>query len=199
MSSQASNGPGRERRETHAAEEPFIHRIDTRDKIIYVNSNWSRFAEENGLNAKPGSPVIGSSLWGHISDKTTIYLYQLLIQKVRRTKQPLKVRFRGDSPELRRFMVMEIAHLDPQLIIEFRSSMLRHEKRARLDLLDPKAPRNQDLLFMCVWCKKVKAGEWLEPEDAALVLNLFEQAAQPMISHVTCPACEVEGLKALGE
>ena len=57
-------------------------------------------------------------------------------------------------------------------------------------LLDPEAPRAEDTLTMCGWCDRFEVdGEWVEVEEAALRLELFNRSELPVLSHGICPDC----------
>jgi hypothetical protein len=165
----------------------FIYRINQLNKIYFVNSDWIQFGNDNGLQ-KPIAAVMDTLLWGHIFDWTTRQLYLDLAGMVRKTNRSVRVPFRCDGPAVRRFMELDMSSL-PEAHIEFKGRLLREEPRKPMDILDSTLPRIPELLQMCVWCKKVKASEWMEIENAVTEMRLFDRAALPFISHVTCPNC----------
>jgi hypothetical protein len=64
------------------------------------------------------------------------------------------------------------------------------ERQARQPLLDPEAPRSSELVEMCGWCDRFEVdGEWVEVEEAARRLELFNRAELPALSHGICPTC----------
>ena len=74
--------------------------------------------------------------------------------------------------------------------IEFDSRLIREEERNEIPLFDPDAPRSEELVVVCSWCKRVKVNDhWLEVEDAVKLLGLFNAARMPRISHGICPHC----------
>lgn len=166
----------------------FICQVDTEDKIVFLNDDWWRFAIENGLFLTK-EKLHGNSVLNFISDLTSRHLYRIFMETVRRTGREVAVPFRCDSPDRRRFMRMTIRAL-PAKGIEFSSEILREELRPKIDLLDPQLPRSKDCVVMCSWCKKIKAPDWLEPEEAVARLNLFETERLPSVSHGICSACE---------
>ncbi len=174
----------------------FIYRVDGGDRITFVDANWLAFGEQNGMRPPSLKPVIGTSLWRHIADFSTRHLYQLLMTEVRKTSRPVTVPFRCDGPECRRFMELRIIGTSRE-DLEFRSRLVREEPRERVALLDADTPRSSDLLLMCLWCKKVKTSAWHEIEIAVSDFRLFEKEKLPMVSHVTCPACEALGLRSI--
>ncbi len=146
----------------------------------------------------PPELVVGTSLWKHISDATTRHFYKLFLERVRKSKETIIVPFRCDAPGKPRFMELHIVHLS-KTELEFRSVLVKKKKRGPARLPDLKTPRNDELILMCVWCKKVKVSDWRVAEDALKELGLFEKATLPLISHVVCPACESQALKAVVE
>jgi hypothetical protein len=176
----------------------LIYRVNADDEITFVDSNWVAFATENGMCSPIPEAVVGTRLWKHISDPTTRHLYSIFLEKVRKSKQTVILPFRCDSPSVRRYMEMHIVHLSATEL-EFKSVLVREEPRSEVKLLDPKATRSDKLINMCVWCKRVKASDWREVEDALRELNLFDTTMLPMISHVVCPDCNARGLKAVLE
>ncbi len=72
------------------------------------------------------------------------------------------------------------------------SARLRSEepREAPMPLLDPDTPRNDETLEMCGWCDRFEVdGEWVEVEEAARRLELFNRPELPAISHGICPDC----------
>jgi hypothetical protein len=167
----------------------FIYRVNAEDNIVSVDANWTRFAVENGLALPIAEKMAGNSLWDYLSDLTTRHLYRIFMHRVRQSGHDIMVPFRCDAPDRRRFMRMTIARL-PDSGVEFRSVLLHEEPRAIVPLLDPGVPRRADFLEMCSWCKKIRAPDWMEVEEAVERLKLFEATPLPWVSHGCCPDCE---------
>jgi hypothetical protein len=73
------------------------------------------------------------------------------------------------------------------------SARLRSEEARDLPqlLLDPEVPRSEETVEMCGWCDRFKVdGEWVEVEEAARRLELFNRPELPAISHAICPDCQ---------
>ncbi|MEK7322097.1 MAG: hypothetical protein AABZ84_03345 [Pseudomonadota bacterium] len=170
-------------------ERKFIHVVDGEDRIIAVNPAWSEFADENASPALAAA-VIGRPLWEHICDSDTLHLYQVLLERARKGTRPARVPFRCDSPALRRFMVMELV-LQEDGLVRFTSWVDRQEARPFMALLDPAQARDEALLKMCGWCKKIESAddEWLEVETAVARLGLFDAVTVPRLTHTMCQAC----------
>lgn len=170
----------------------FIYRVDPEDSIVFANANWYDFACENGEAALIPGVVVGSPLWSFICNSETRHLYEILLKKIRNTGRSVKVPYRCDSPDCRRFMELRIARLANQEV-EFRSRILRLELRVPVRLLEGNVERTEELLIMCSWCKKVAVPDkgWVEVEEAVNVLRLFDKPRLPRISHGICDPCSV--------
>ena len=62
----------------------------------------------SGFNGAGGSD---QPLWRFIADPETTYLYKQIFAKIRSGKSPVRIPFRCDSPECRRFMEMKLSLL----------------------------------------------------------------------------------------
>jgi hypothetical protein len=175
---------------TRVAEATFVYRIDANDIVIFVDHNWLAFAQENDARFLIDPAGWHQSLWKFITGLETRYLYRMMIEKVRTTGKVMSIPFRCDSPGRRRFMEMHIVPL-PEHQVEFRSHILRQERRASVRLLDGSRVRSSDLITMCSWCKRVKVPpeSWEEVEEAVKDLDLFGASRLPQITHGMCPLC----------
>jgi hypothetical protein len=168
----------------------FICRIDSEDKIVFVDGHWLQFAGENGFNLGLEN-IVGKPLWEFLSDLTTRHLYRIFARRVRQSGKSLTMPFRCDAPDRRRFMQMTILRL-PENGLEFLSQLLREEPRPVVPLLAPEFPRTHEMIEMCSWCKKIKAPDWVEVEEGVLRLKLFDKEKLPWVSHSICPQCDSE-------
>ena len=170
----------------------FIYQINHKDVITYINPEWLDFAHENNYDIIENTSILGTSLWHYVVNPQTIQIYQTLIKKVREGHDSIKVPYRCDSPDKRRFMEMEISSSGEQ-DVAFINAILREESRPVVHLLDPAYPRNQQMISMCGWCKKVRTnGSWLETEDAIIELKIFDEPEIPQITHGICPTCKTD-------
>jgi hypothetical protein len=169
----------------------LTYKINKDDEIIYISSGWDNFALENSAEENKEKHVLGKKLWNFISDPETCQIYMMLVEKVRRTKSALKVPFRCDSAEFRRFLYMEIKE-DENLNIEFSSVLEKIEKREKVRLLEANIERSSDFIRICSWCKKVYLPDddkWVEVEEAVKKMNLFDKKVLPMLTHTMCDNC----------
>jgi hypothetical protein len=170
----------------------FVHQIEADDTLSWVNDAWLQFARDNNATHLTREAILGRPLWDFITEATTRHFYQILVQRVRALARVIKLHYRCDSPEKRRFMRMEI-HPWGEGRLQFRNWILREEIRPALELLAAPGDGSGRLITMCSWCKRVHnpaAGEWQEPEQAVRQMQLFNCATPPPITHGICPACE---------
>lgn len=64
----------------------IVYRIDSQDRIVYVNDNWHKFAEENDASELTKQSILYRSLWDFISDHATQQFYREVIHRVRNDK-----------------------------------------------------------------------------------------------------------------
>jgi len=165
--------------------------IDADDKICFVDEAWGRFAQANDGSELAQPAIIGQALWNHISDETTRKLYQQIVARVRKG-QVARFRLRCDGPKFRRLLEMTIR---PALngSVEFETGIVQIDDRAPLALLSRDTPRSSDLLRVCAWCTRVDvsagANDWVEVEEAADRLRLFELEKAPQLTHGICEVC----------
>lgn len=176
----------------------FEYELDAEDRISMVSPEWLAFACDNDAGGLTSEEVIGRSLLEFISDAETRMIYHVLLNKARATGTSLTVKFRCDSPDLRRFMAMEIVPIEKGGI-RLVSRVLRQEARRSAPLLDVCRPRSEEILTVCSWCKRVLTDNaWLEVEDAIERLHLFDRARLPQLSHGICPDCDLQMRKEFG-
>lgn len=167
------------------------YELDAELRVRAVDPAWSEFAQANQAPELAVSPgPLGQPIFHYIQDATTVHLYQQLFERVLRTGHPVVFPFRCDSPELRRFLEMEIRP-GPSSGLQLHTRVLRLEPRVPGTLLDRAVRRGGSPLRMCSWCKAVDVGgRWCEVEQAVVVLRLFERELPPPITHGVCPPCQ---------
>ncbi len=124
-----------------------------------------------------------------IADAATGHAYRKLFERAAATGRPLSFPVRCDSPGLRRFLTLTIT---PRATGGFTVSTVtkRTEPRDGMPLLAADQPRDHRFLTMCGWCQRVHLDErWVELEEAAISLRLFECARLPRVSHGICESC----------
>lgn len=171
--------------------ERFEYTINRDDVITEVNDVWKRFADENAGEGL-GDRVLGTWLWQHLAGVEVKHLFKALVERVREGGGPVRVPFRCDAPELRRFMVLELTSL-PDEAIRFSSWIEAEEAREPVALLEAHRESDPELMVkMCAWCKRIHAGpdRWRELEDAMAELGLFHLERLPRITHSVCRDCQ---------
>jgi hypothetical protein len=168
----------------------IIYRLNSQDEFIYVNEEWTKFAIGNDAPDLLPENVLRRPVWDFISDMTTEQLYREILRHVR-AGRPASFTFRCDAPEYRRHMEMTIAELGGGNV-QFQTRPLQVEERPRQALVDRYAPRSDDLLRICGWCKRVDVGggRWGEVEEAVTALLLFEGRSMPLLTHGICEDCD---------
>lgn len=169
----------------------LTYRIDSEDRIVFISPGWDNFADENFGQTSKSHNILGKKLWEFIKDPQTSQIYIMLVEKVRKTGEKIKVPFRCDSPEFRRYLFMEIKELEGG-IIEFNSILEKVERREKVRLLEEDVERSSDFVKVCSWCKKVyfeQDKKWYEVEDFVQKMNLFSEQILPMLTHTMCDSC----------
>jgi hypothetical protein len=168
----------------------FRYRVDGSDVLVWVDAWWLAFARENGAPELTEEFVLGRNLWEFVADCSTQKLYQRIHVRVRSTRKPVVLPFRCDSPTVRRHMRLTILGEDADHLL-YEGMLTRVETRSPLAVLDPACPRADALLTMCSFCKRAlsEPSGWLEVEDAAARLGLFEQPKAPRLSYTVCEDC----------
>jgi len=170
--------------------------IDGKDRIVQVSDTWLEFAQENEA-AESCHPVkiLNRSLWDFIDGIETRHLYEIVLEKIRRTRRSVRLPFRCDAPDKRRYLELLITAAQNDTI-EFSSTILREELRDTVTLLKTDIPRSEEFLKICSMCKKVEVEKncWLDTEAAIASLRLFEKSKLPKITHGLCRECFTFGL-----
>ncbi len=168
-----------------------MYRLDAEDRFIEIGGAWDAFARENSSPHLMTSNVLGTPLRQWISCETTWQIYQAIFEIVRKKTKEVRIPYRCDGPNVRRFMELKITP-DIEAGVKCQSFLLRREQRDTIRLLDPDAPRDNDFLSICGWCKQIEAlpNQWMETERGVQVLRLFLRKKLPKLTHGICPTCE---------
>ncbi|HEY6551078.1 MAG TPA: hypothetical protein VIY71_07770 [Solirubrobacterales bacterium] len=163
--------------------------IDEHDHLIRVDEGYYSFAAENGWDEATTS--LGRSLWDYVAGHEMVKLQRLLVRRIRDEVGDVELPFRCDGPDMRREMNIRIVARPGGRVVLFSARMRSEEERDLPQLLlDPATPRSDEVLEMCGWCDRFEVdGEWVEVEEAARRLELFNRAELPALSHGICPDC----------
>ncbi len=175
----------------------LVYRIDSHNRITWVNDAWATFAHGNEGGSVLPVRVLGKNLFDCMTDDRLQALYAVILKRVR-TGVTVEFNFRCDAPDRRREFAMTVRP-QPDFGVEFTSTMTREEVRTSVPLLESGRPRTRALLPVCSWCQKVATpdGKWLPVEEAVNVLRLVEAEELPDITHGICEACLGEMLAKL--
>ena len=167
----------------------IIYRINSRDQIVFVNDLWNEVAFASDNESLTGRKIFGRSIWKFFKGYAVRDLYKQMVKTVRCGKR-VRFNFRGDSPETRRLMEMDITLLENGEV-QFSSKIVLAEKSPFKWLLNNESPYTEELISVCGWCKKVNVEKdtWSEVEDAVTIMGIFDTAKIPNISHGICEEC----------
>lgn len=159
------------------------------DEIVYVNEAWTTFALTNDGVGLASERILLRPLYEFITDSTTRLLYWDMLKRVR-AGYPLQFPFRCDSPSQYRLLEMTITP-DVDGLVKFSTLEVLVKERAPMRLLASSTKRSTTVVHICSWCKRVEIEnqQWVEVEDAILILRLFEQERLPRLKHGMCPDC----------
>lgn len=159
------------------------------------------FAQENqAADSCDPENILNQPIWKFISGIETTFLYQEIMNSVRTRNATVRLPFRCDAPDCRRYLEMAITPL-PEAGLEFNSWIVREEPRETVALLDIRVSRTSDIITMCSMCRKIKLSDntWMEVEAAIHALDLFAEPELPQISHGLCRSCFDTSLAAIGK
>ncbi|MDE3155351.1 MAG: hypothetical protein KGN76_09620 [Acidobacteriota bacterium] len=178
---------------------PIVYHVDAADRIVWLGDAWTPFARENDAPGLTPDVLLHHPLQAWVSGLAIWNLYALLLQKVRRTGEPVSFPYRCDGPALRRFLTMTLSSL-PGGGVAFTSQLIRVEPRAPVALLDTRRARSPQFVTLCSWCKRAKlsGGRWGEVEEAVADLRLFADQPPPALTHGICRPC-ADRITALAE
>ena len=152
------------------------YRIEAIDRLVEFSSNWDAWAEENDGNDIGMDSVMHHVIFDYIAGETCRQIYRSLIRRLRNDHVESTFKFRCDSPDLRRFMLMQMTREKENGVL-FSTSVLKVESRPIVSMLDYRVPRNQQVLTICSLCQKVKTSseKWLEIEELIADQEMFQQ------------------------
>jgi hypothetical protein len=163
--------------------------IDEQDHLVKADEGYYRFAAENDWNEAATS--LGRSLWDYVAGDEMRKLQRMLVRRIRDEVGSVELPFRCDGPGIRRKMAIRIVARPGGRAVLFSARLRSEEAREESQpLLDPEVPRSESTLTMCGWCDRFEVdGEWVEVEEAARRLELFNRPELPALSHGICPDC----------
>ncbi|MEO0493944.1 MAG: hypothetical protein AAF081_11060 [Actinomycetota bacterium] len=177
----------------HSDELTVEYRIDARDQVIGMGDGWSNFARDN--DAAELAELSGTqTLWSFLSSDTCRDMWQMIVERVRSSGEPMQVPLRCDAPHARRWFEMTVSP-EADAHVHFLSVMVFEELREPVPLLDAFVDRDETeaKIPLCTWCGQVEYdGEWGEVEQVLRRARLLERPVLPPISYGACAACRDE-------
>lgn len=82
--------------------------VDSEYRLLWVGGEWDEFALQNAAQQALANHVLSTSLLAHIAGEETRQLVARLIETVLRTKRPLRMEYRCDSPSMARSYLLTI-------------------------------------------------------------------------------------------
>lgn len=155
--------------------------------VLEIHGNWDGFATLNAARDLTAQSVLGHRLGDFIAGPETRIIYDTLVTRILETGESVRFTYRCDGPDCRRHMEMRVEPAAPG-VVRFKSRLIREEPREIQHLLDDHAPRSEQILTMCSWCKRVRD----DVEDYVVRTHLLESEVLPQLSHGLCPHCEAE-------
>jgi hypothetical protein len=161
-----------------------VHRIDADERLCFVDAGFRRAAVAAGMDDLPDR-VLGTPLFSHLTGEPTKQWYRYLLDHVARYGAA-SFEFYCDTPTLIRRQQMDIRRLDDGSV-EFAARTLSTSPRLPAPVLDWATPRSHKRILMCSWCLRVSSViGWLDVDQAAHVLQVFEEAIPPSIDYTIC-------------
>jgi len=177
-----------------------VYRVDARDRLVWVNEAWHRFARVNDGAHLASDTIFGRDLWSLIGgDQTTVLLYSLLLERVRASGRPVTLPFRCDGPGVRRLMLMNLEPL-PHDGVEFRVDTVATSARRPVALFDARTRHASIVVSVCTMCARIDVGEhgWLDVEAASTYHRALTRPWPPTRGSTLCPTCLDDVGQALG-
>src|SRR4051812_21786336 len=164
--------------------------IDARDRIAWTDDGFAELAHEHGQPTL-AAQAVGSPLTDFVAGERPRTLQHALIARARSAQagEPLELRYRCDSPHIRRFAILQMTTGPDDGTLVFTTWFEAVEESPYQPLLDYERPRGTGSVELCAWCNRVSAGDgWHEVEDLPLPVA---GAEPPAVEHGLCEICEL--------
>lgn len=159
------------------------------DVVEGLDEGWNPFVGGHRVAAlAPVQP--GARFWEAIQGGRAATLYEVMLARARsRHRVALDVR----AAEPGRLKGVELAltprGFDGDVDVQLRV-LFEREARAAAALFDPDAPRDDSEVDVCVFCQRVRAFDWVEPDLAVEQLRVLPDRPQPRLARTICSTCE---------
>lgn len=144
--------------------EQNVYWLGPTERIVRVGPCWDRFALANDGAAATGEKIVDRPVWDFVQDAATRMWLESLIALVRLRSVSIQRPYRCDSPDMKRFMQMNIVPED-EGILRVEHSLVRCEPKSRSVWIDSFSKANSDVRVRCSICGRVRLDkEWIEPD-----------------------------------
>lgn len=82
--------------------------VDSEFRLLWVGGEWDEFALQNAAQHALANHVLSTSLLAHIAGEETRELIASMVGTVLKTKRPLRMEYRCDSPNMARAYLLTI-------------------------------------------------------------------------------------------
>ncbi len=162
--------------------------IDDQDRLIGVNREFVRFANENDWPTSRAD-VLGTTLWEHVQGRQVAALNRMLVSAARSGGKEITLPMRCDSPTKKRLLDISLTpRVGGQVRLASRPRQI--EPRPYQPLFVPASCKGPGEVDGCSWCSRfAPAGAWLEAEEAAALIGIFRGVPVPRIKYTICDRC----------
>ena len=165
------------------------YQLDAKDRITALNEEWNRFATGNGGEQMQAENLIGRSLHDFISGDVTKMFVNAMLQSTRLTGKARTIQYRCDSPQMKRYMAMEIAPLGQNGLVSRHWTIQEVKLPSAISLMT--APRPDGIrIKRCSMCNRLSrnGGPVVEPEVASASGWFGEGLTQ--VIYFVCQDCQ---------
>jgi hypothetical protein len=156
--------------------------VDTEYRLLWVGGEWDEFALQNAAQHALANNVLSTSLMAHIAGDETRRLTAELINTVLKTKRPLRMQYRCDSPSMARLFQLTIQPMKDEraLMVHDLKDAWHFSPPLNMWHYDPKAPDCK-----CSFCGNIRfQGEtdWTSCDDIG-------DRHPTHVYYESCPSC----------
>ena len=157
--------------------------IDRDDRIVWTDDGFADLARGHG-QPELAEQAVGRPLADFVSGERPRALQKALIARARRAPgtEPLELRYRCDSPEMRRHAVLQLRP-QPDGTLVFTTWFDATEPRPYQHAFDYARSPGDYPAQLCAWCNRFGTEDgWHEAEDLPTT---------PAVEHGLCEICEL--------
>ncbi len=158
--------------------------IDAGGRIAWVDDGFARLARLHGVpHLVEGAP--GRPLADFVAGERPRALQQSLIDRTRAGEASRDLRYRCDSPDMRRHAILRL-DARPDGGVVFTTWFEEVEERPYQALFDRRRHHGPDsgVVRLCAWCNRVDLDGWREAEGG-------DVDQPPRVEHTVCDICEL--------